>query len=984
MNSSTSRLVGRSEELDLLKSYFLASKTTTALCLVSGPSGIGKSSLVNAFGKNVETAGCVFISGKYEESHRDIPYSGLIQALNAYFLEVAFRTSPNKAKWASALESKLHENTKIIIDLIPNASLLFSYNASLPNLSVQDSHNRFEYVLSTLLKEMTETIGLFVLNLDDLQWADDASLALITNILLAKNHPQLKIIGSYRTEEVGISHALSKTVDQLNNASIPFLSISLGPLNDEQVTQILREFYANNQLVNLSDQELDQIGQITHGNPLFITQILETLQSEKEKLHNSAQQKNQINTIIREQVFNLEKETNITDLIIFRFRRLSYETQNLLKLASCLGAKFELKILSLISKLDDAIVKDALKEAIDNGVIYTIASDEHNISYQFAHDRIQDTAYSLIKDKEQAHYNIGNLLLNYVDGHSNEAIINDAVLHLNIAQDLIKEPSKRLQLANLNWQFATQARFNGAINESVKYLNNAKYLLPANAWNANHSLSFLIYFGLYECLYLTGKNNEADRLFNVINDRAASPQEKIKTISVKVQHLTNLGNWSDAVELALNTLLENEFDISQPVDLDHIVIQMQKFSFDDILNLPTLHDEFYISILELLNYSVSAFYVSKPELLIGLTSTVINISLNHGLTKETSYGLEMFGTLLCVIKQDYSSGNEYALLALQVCKKLNDKTYLSRLKLTYVSTICHWSNPVHEGLPILESGIDDGLNSGDKLSTGYSMVSYCIEAFSSGLNLGKVRGNIDKYLSYITLTNNPATILPLIVYQIIENMEGNTIAPNSYSNKNFNEKTVLDEIEESNFNHAIHFYFVNKMLLSVIYEDYSDVNHCIEKSVSTMAGAAGQFSTADHYFYHSLILVNSYHELDSENESEKEKILSQITDNQSYMKTLASACPENFEHKYALVNAEIMSIKSPDQAQEIYETAISKSIKYGFTQDAAIASEKFAKHLMNSGNNEESLRQMKHAKQLYESWGAPRKVKMLDEHIANI
>jgi serine/threonine protein kinase len=213
------KLYGREEEIDtLLAGFERVSQGASELMLVAGYSGIGKTALVKEVYKPIARQRGYFISGKFDQLHRDIPYDSLVQAFRSLVGQLLTESEAQIFSWREKLLVALGENGQVIVDVIPELELIIGPQPVVSELAPTESQNRFNWVFQNFILVFTQASHPLVIFLDDLQWADRASLQLIQLLMTLSDSHHLFVIGAYRDNEVSEAHPLMLTLDEICKA----------------------------------------------------------------------------------------------------------------------------------------------------------------------------------------------------------------------------------------------------------------------------------------------------------------------------------------------------------------------------------------------------------------------------------------------------------------------------------------------------------------------------------------------------------------------------------------------------------------------------------------------------------------------------------------------------------------------------------------------------------------------------------------------
>ena len=235
------KLYGRARELEALGASFdrIAKSGAPELVLVSGYSGIGKSSVVNELHKVLVPARGLFASGKFDQYKRDIPYSTLVQAFQTLVRHLLGKNDTELATWREALRGALGPNGRLMVDIIPELKPLIGEQPPVPELEPQQAQSRFQLVFRRFISVFAQLEHPLALFLDDLQWLDMATLDLLEDLLTQSDLQYLMLIGAYRDNEVDATHPLVRKLELIKNAGGKIETITIGPLTSEQLGELI-------------------------------------------------------------------------------------------------------------------------------------------------------------------------------------------------------------------------------------------------------------------------------------------------------------------------------------------------------------------------------------------------------------------------------------------------------------------------------------------------------------------------------------------------------------------------------------------------------------------------------------------------------------------------------------------------------------------------------------------------------------------------
>ncbi|MBD2007172.1 MULTISPECIES: AAA family ATPase [Cyanophyceae] len=1012
------KLYGREQEITILLAAFeRVSQGLTEMMLVSGFSGIGKSALINEIHKPIVQQRGYFISGKFDQFQRNIPYASLIQAFQSLISQILTESQEKIAAWREKLLNDLGANSQVIVDVIPEVELIVGQQPPVAQLGSTESQNRFNIVFQQFIRVFAKKEHPLVVFLDDLQWADSASLNLIQLLMTARDSRYLFLIGAYRDNEVNASHLLMMTLDEINSANAIVNHINLKPLDLGHTNQLISETLSCDEVESKPLAEL--VIRKTNGNPFFVNQFLKSLY--EEKLLNFVPSQSVLNK--RAQAvwqWNLEeiKKVGITDnvveLMAGKIQKLSDNTQQILKLAACIGNKFDLKVLSFVYENSPAATAIDLWEAIREELVLPLdnnykifldfdAQEANNylvstdtlVSYKFLHDRVQQAAYSLIpeENKQDFHLKIGQLLLGNTSLEERESKIFDIVNQLNFGSELIVNQEARNKLAELNLTAGKKAKASIAYEPALKYLTTGMRLLATDSWESDYQLTFDLYKERSECEYLCKNFEQADKLFNTLLQNAKTNLEKAEIYGIQIISYTTLGKFSEVVELgkqALKLLGWNvpektrEIKKALKLEIQDIRSSIGDTSIKDLIHSPDMTDLNMLATINLISHVIPALYYTNMDLSDLFYLKQASLSLRYGNAGNSAMGYLGLSRFLGERLGDFQSRYEFGKLSLNIIEKFNSSELKCKVNFLFGGFVNHWTKHSKIDIIHLKTAYQAGIESGDIVWACYANNVLSMRSFITGDYLDNLYIENQKSLDYANQVGEIYTPnFFLVTQQLTLCLKGLTKDKCSFSNEFYDEEKHLEQLRAyAGLAIALNWYYFVKLATLYIFEDYSNALKMALESEKTLSAVSGLMQVAEHYFYYSLTLAALY---STANEGQKKEYWKTLKKNQKQMKVWADNCPENFLHKYLLIAAEMARISGKTQeAMELYEQAIKSAKENEYIQNQAIANELAAKFYFDKGFDIIAKAYLMEARYGYTKWGATGKVKELNTNYPNL
>ncbi|HEY9810314.1 MAG TPA: AAA family ATPase [Halomicronema sp.] len=985
------KLYGREAEVaELMAAFQRVSEGAGETLLISGYSGIGKSALVNEIHQTIVGKRGYFISGKFDQFKRDIPYDSLIQAFQN-LMQQLLAESPEKLKiWQEKILLAIGNNGQIIIEVIPEVELIIGQQPEVPQLGPAESQNRFNRVFQEFMRVFARPEHPLVLFLDDLQWADSASLKLIQTALAGVKNPYFLMIGTYRDNEVNSCHPLIQTLEVIKETGISIKNITLTPLKPQNISQLIADT-----LNHPPDTKplVELIFNKTNGNPFFLTQLLHSLYQENLITFNYSQQIWQWDI---KQIQAVGVTDNVVNLMIGKIQKLPQNTRNLLKLASCIGNKFDLQTLSVIYKKVFIETAGDLWPALQEELILPLSNSykiplvvgqetaaafefDTKVTYKFLHDRVQQAAYSLIPESEKqlTHLKIGRLLLQSLTKEEQKENIFELVNQLNYGVDLIESQLEKNQLAQLNLVAGRKAIDSTAYHSAANYLNTGLKLLSPDSWKSEYNLTLDLYDTAIEAEYLTTNYQQSKALIDIALQKANTVLDKTRIYKRQIQFYISQGDLPASIDTALKSV--EILGIPIPTDPENIKkyceklqkkLNFEKYQIAEFINLPPITDPNKQAAMEVLNTMPGPVYIAKPELLMPMMMTLTSLSIEHGNCGPSSYAYIIYGLVLIGVFKQIELAYEFGKLALNVLEKYNEKIFKCNVLKVYASHIHSVKHHLREAVDYLQLAIESAQEIGNPEYIGYGSAEFVIYLFFSGENLEIVNQKAAVYVELVESYKQPlGNYYIKISHQIVLNLLDQAPDKLKLIGSSFNEETMLPIVKKAGWATLMFCVFLFKLILAYLFKEYDLATAHATEAQTYYSGVAGMMMDHEYNFYHSLLLLKTL----------PENFLEQIETNQKSMAEKAYHAPMNFQHKYDLIEAEKYRVLGNKiEAMEYYDKALIGAKNQGYIQEVALASELAGEFYLSLGREKIAKTYLIDAYKAYQSWGAKAKIHDLE------
>ena len=973
------QLYGREREVATLLASFdrVVTQGAPELVLVSGYSGVGKSSVVNELHKVLVPQGGLFAAGKFDQYRRDIPYATLAQAFQTLIRPILAKSEAELGRWRETLLQALDPLGALIVDLVPELKLIVGEQEPVPELAGPDARRRFQSLLRRFIGVFARPEHPLALFLDDLQWLNAATLDLLEDLLTHESVPHLLLIGAYRDNEVDASHPLMRKLGSIKAAGATSIEeITLGALDARHVSQLIADAL---------HCETDRVGDLaqlilqkTDGNPFFINQFLLALQDEGLIAFDSVHSRW---TWDLKRIHAKGYTDSVADLMIGKLNRLPVETQKALQQFACLGSSATFDTLQMVYQDTLEDFHRQLWEAVQTNLIF-----RSETSYRFLHDRVQEAAYSLIPEelRAQAHLRIGRLLANNTPPGRWDKSIFEIVNQLNRALHLVTSIKEREQVAALNLAAARRAKVSTALVSALKYLEAGRSLLTEQTWEGNYDLIFSIESLTAECELLTAEMVAAETRLTMLSGRAKSGHDFAVVTRLLLTLYTTLDRSEVAIDLFLDYLRRSGTDWSKhPTrhevigEYDRIWSLLGKRQIEDLVELPLLTDPNVIDMLDVFTEIVHPAMFYDENLSSLAVCRMVNLSLEHGNGDGSCFGYVWFAMFAGPRFNNYKDGFRFGQLGYDLVETRGFTRYQARTYITF-STLMPWARHAANARKLVRRAFDVAYRMGDLTFSAYGWHVLITNYLMVGDHLSVVQEEAEAGLAFTTkqgfglVAANCGAQLGLV-----RTLRGLTRSFGRFDDEDYNEsKSERYLVSNPGLALAEFFYWTRKLQGRFFAGDYATAMDASRRAHSLLWPAASQVETGEFRFYGALAHAAAWN---SASTVEKQRHFEALIEHYRQLEIWAEHCPANFENRAALVSAEIARMDGRDvDAMRLYEQAIRSSREYGFVQNEAVAYELAARFYDARGFETFADAYLRRARDCYLRWGADGKVRQLD------
>ncbi|WP_043430899.1 trifunctional serine/threonine-protein kinase/ATP-binding protein/sensor histidine kinase [Cystobacter fuscus] len=972
------RLYGREAQVaTLLEGFERVARTgMPELFLVSGYSGIGKSSMVQELHKPVVERRGLFLSGKFDQFQRDVPYVTLAQTLRGLLRQLLAGSDEELARWREQVNRAWEGRGQMLVDLVPQLEVLVGPQSSLQEVPPSEAQRHLHWLVRQFGSVFASREHPMVVFLDDLQWADLASLQLLAQLLSGPEALPVLWIGAYRDNEVSPSHPLLLVLEEMRKAGARVTDLRLEPLRVAQV-----ELLVADTLPGAGAEVVAPLSALVHektgGNPFFLLQLLVAL--------------HQDGLLVRvpgsgwrwdaEGVRARDYSENIVDFMVGKLRQFPPGTQHLLWLAACVGNHFSLEMLGTLAGLEAVEdVEEGLEPALREGMLVRTGPEQ----YRFLHDRIHQAAHSLISEEEReaVHLRIGRLLLQSLSPEQLRDSLFDVVSQLNAGMELIEESAERHQLARLNAEAGCKARSAVALLPALTYLTTAFALIPGDPWVTDPELAFKVRLEQALCAFTRGDIAEARRLVDELRPRARTASDTVAVYTLKqdVHFAAREGQEGLACMLECLTLLGMSLP-RHPSQEEAMAIHEEAWALlgarpiESLIGLPPMTDpDMKLIVRALLKLFYAAAGTSKHLIIIAV-SRMVSLSLRHGFVDATASGCSWFGLVVGTYFNRYREGLAFARLALEFTERYNLSTSRAGVLLC-LQYIGSWNLPLPQVQQGLLEAFHQAIHVGDTTVAAYSNLLVATNRLAMSHDLEEVyqelivRGEFARKMGFL----DPQEAL-LLVQRYVQQLRGHTLSFDTLNGDGFEEQSFEARIPGSMIR-TWSSYWIIKLQSRFMCGAYTEALRAADKLADLLWVHNDVFHLGGYHLYRALSLAACFEGAPPE---QQRQFLEAIALHQRRFAQWAENCPENFHAPERLVSAELARITGrSEEAARAYEEAIRSARENGATQYVGLASELAANFWRTRRTPIVAHAFAREARAAYQRWGALGKVQHLE------
>ncbi len=957
------RLYSRKNETAKLLDCFNRSGKTGQVVAVTGRAGIGKTALIRELYTSITTRNGFFLSGKFDQLNKGLAYTALADALKDFVGQCSGQDQTMVEIWRNAIRSSVGDFGQVLTSIAPEFENLIGVQPNIAAVSPLETIARLNSVFSNLVKDICAVGHQLVMFMDDLQWADTATLSLLETIIKV-NPTHLLVILSYRDDEISPAHPAKLFLDNVHKSGIEFSNICLDNLHTSAVTDWMQDILPD--AGEIVEELAVQVRAKTEGNPFYITTLLHLIIEKKHiKYEADGTLRLDLDAIAR-----LPADADVVEHLLGKIKSLEPKDAEFLTRVSVLGNRFSLDTVNLFLGEKSSRLQDSIQNLV--GAHLLIKSGDEIL---FAHDRVQQAALALLDEAKTLglHLEIGRNIRRALDVQAADERIEEYLHHFNAACDLVTDADQRLELARLNAVLGRRLKSNAAYQAAENSLAQAIAFLPPKPFETQYDLAVDTYTEYGETLFLNLKHGEAEQQFNSVIAHSNSPLDSARIYRKQIDHHAARGNIVKAMEIALYALEilgvklpKRLLKVALAVDLLRVKSLLKNSGPDQVLDFPVTDDPLVLAQMDVLSAAASTAYIGYPDYFPILVLKMMRISITKGNCGISSYSYATYGMVLLNLG-DVDNGYSYGKAALALMEKLDARPLFTKVSFLFGWFVNHWKAPARSSERFLENALAKGLETGDYEFASFAASKIMHVFFYGGRNINSMLDQFpDQHKILAAFGKDRAILEAKYWHQMLITLNDPDGDGVSVSGDIIDESWLIALLEERQILTYVGVCMLGKMQLAYLAGDYKTANGVRGRTIELLKAMTGALYTVVCHFFAALTCIGYYRE-----HGKAVSLLRDAKKSLLKLKNWGGSAPDNYLYKAQLVEAELLSIEGKQTAAlRLYETAIKNAQKARNNLDLGIACECMGRYLLKLGLDSLGRVKIRESIDVFRNWGA--------------
>ncbi|WP_354683077.1 AAA family ATPase [Cupriavidus necator] len=937
------------------------------LVLIAGAAGTGKSALAAWLSCQAGQQGMRFASGKSDQLQLDIPYAPVAQMIRALTLpllgEPEAALAPVRERWLGALAGQ----GRAIAVLVPEAGHVLGRTAPLADVPAQQAQARAQKAILATFAAFADKRAPLVLFFDDLQWADASTIALL-EAFTTQRPGNLLLIAAYRDHGNDVEQRFSWLLHASRSDALPVTRIAVRPLAVPDLTELVAA------ALNEPAPRVETLARLVHaktgGNPFFSYQLLRALVDDGVLAYRD----DSAGWDWEEADAAQHRYTDsVTDLMTRRFARLPEEGTALLQHLACVGIRCEQSLLACVAQLSLPQLSERLRPFVAAGLL--IGTED---GYAFQHDRVLEAAYAMIDPRERpaAHARIAEIMIEHWQG--------DLAVHAFEIGNQIERAGghplseqQRVAFVQVLLVAGRRARRSAAMAQATRYTDAAFALMQPSWWSTHRALAYAASVLHCECLLAQAQLEPASHEIDALLARDLPPADKAAVHRLKASLQTVRSDYEGAINAALSGLALLDIHLERgptPARMreayDAVRTALGGRAIDSLGMLPATDDSRIQTVMGLLSTLISSLFVRDGISFLHVAK-MVELTLEHGATAESPYGLSWFGVFIASLYGEYEDGLAYGLAAMDLADRHGYEA--ERIAtLVAVDQVSAWTRPLSYALAHAQRAVLLGRASGDIGMACYACNHIASDLLAMGEHLRLVEEEIGRGLALTRLVQYRDIELILYSQQhFLHRLRIGDEAPPQ--GEAIHQMSAAQRLARANSLPTKFWIWLYDGMAAVFRQEWDHAVRSLREAEALIWSAPAHINVADCRLYLAIALAHA-----DAAASDSDSVMADVTAHRDCFARWAALNPLTFQGKLSLIDAELARLRGdPIQALACYEQSAGAAAAAGFVHEQALAHELAGMLCEARGLPTAAAQHWRLAHAGYRRWGADHKAMLL-------
>jgi predicted ATPase len=814
---------------------------------------------------------------------------------------------------------------------------------------------------------MAERVHL-VIFIDDLQWADKESLALLEHLVAPAGALRYLLIATRRALVDGESSTAAgqdKEGDPLGS----FRRLRLRGLPRGESRALLRQLWGETPQEMLGDRRLDKLLAEAAGHPLFLSELVRYTKTRED---------------------SAPAQTTLQEVLWQRITRLSEPERRFMEVVALAGAPIKAPVAAKAAGVDASESLNLMSSLRVEQMIRVSRRADARLVEPY-HDRMREAIVEHLRSdmvasgrRAELHLRIGRHLLESTSADELFSEVFTIVHHLSRASELLVDPAERRRVAELHLTAAQQARRATAYERALLYAERGLTFLDGDPWNEEYTLCSALHFARMEAAYRTGQRAQAIAWFEALLPRLREP-EIAELYVAKIVLDTGVGQFGDAIATSRRGLEHFGFSLPKKatrpaVLLEYAATRLAQGSrrIAELADLPTLDDVPKQCAMQILiAVAPTAFFVDRPLMSVCMMR-IARLSMKFGLTDVSSYGFAGYGMVLSGAFMKHEEAYQFGQLALRLNERFQNHRLVSKLFHLNGTFLTSWVRPFAEAKAQLRAGGEAALKYGDVVYEAYSAATLSLVTFCHAADLAEMQ-TCSESARATTMRRRDDDMTGMAAAHARFAGALRAGATWDLASPESDDATFRSTLSDAKTPTAIFHYFFCNGLLAWFGGQKARAAEMFAEAALRPGRTISSPSSVELCLMEALTAAE---QAQSVSGLKRLQLLWKIRQRLSKLALWARNCPSNFEAQYRIARAEAARALGNVNAGKRYEDAVAAARRHGATMREALALELYGAWLRARGRDVEARARLSEARDAYARWGANAKVTQLERVLA--